>query len=581
MPFKFLIFLTLPFLIVACSETPAADPAQLVDTIANEFVDGYYLQYPEDAYETGYPNAPNDRFGDHSTAAQEAWDKQVDSWLLRLSDVDVMSLAGTPAAVTWLFAHERLQALVDRRVCRSELWNVSPTWTGWQTTVTSTLAVQPVGYGDQRRQALARISDLPRFLDTEISNLRRGVEAGYLAPRSNVAAVVAQVTSLIDTPTEESPFFGPASQALDEHFVNDYRSEFENNVIPAMTRYRDYLANEYEGRDTIGVGANPDGEACYRASVRYWSSLQLEPEDIHRLGLSQISRIRSEMLAIAKESFGTDDLDTLLDNLKSNPEYMFSSEADMLEYVGAAVARAKIAVHDWFGFIPDAEMLIVPSPAFEKNSGGGFYAAGAIDGSRPGTYQVGTWNPTHIGRADQEATAFHEGYPGHHLQVSVALLNESLHPILRYMYVSGSAEGWALYTETLADEMGLYSSAVSRMGMLSAEAHRAARLVVDPGMHVMGWTRQQAMDYLLENTTVSIDGASYEIDRYAAVPGQATSYLLGSLEIQRLRADAERLLGERFDIRAFHDRLLADGSVTLPMLAASIDRWIEDQLRAL
>ena len=165
------------------------------------------------------------------------------------------------------------------------------------------------------------------------------------------------------------------------------------------------------------------------------------------------------------------------------------------------------------------------------------------------------------------------------MQVSIALLNDSLHSILRYMFVSGTGEGWALYTETLAGEMGLYSDAVTKLGMLSAEAQRAARLVVDPGMHVMGWTRQQAIDYMLENTALGVDNASYEIDRYAAVPGQATSYLLGSLEIQRLRAHAEQLLGDRFDIKAFHDRVLEIGTVTLPMLATSVDAWIEEQLQ--
>jgi len=575
---KFLIFLTLGIVAAACSPSPEPDPAQTVNAVANDFVDGYYAQYPEEVYEVGFPNAPADRFGDHSAASLAAWDAQVDGWLGELNAVDVSSLAGTPEAVTWMFAHERLHALVDRRICRTELWNVSPTWTGWQTTIASTLAVQPVDTPEQRRQALARIQDLQRFIDTEISNLRRGIEENYLAPNTNVAAVIGQISSLLNSTMDESPFFDPAARSDNAEFAAEYRRAMEDEVIPAITRYRDFLSNEYEGRDGIGVSNNPDGKACYRASVRYWSSLDMDPENIHRTGLSQVGRIRSEMLAVAKESFGTDDLDGLLVELKTNPEYTFASEEEMLEHVEAAVARGKAAVHDWFGHVPDAEMIVVPYPAFEKNSGGGFYAAGTADGSRPGTYKVGTYNPTSISKAGQESTAFHEGYPGHHLQISIALMNESLHPILRYMYVSGSAEGWALYTETLADEMGLYSSPVTRLGMLSDEAHRAARLVVDPGIHVMGWTRQQAIDYVLENTALGIDNVSYEIDRYAAVPGQATSYLLGSLEIQRLRANAERLLGERFDIRKFHDRVLANGGVTLPMLAISIDVWIGEQM---
>ena len=574
---KFLIFLTLSIVAVGCSPSPDPDPAQTVDAVANQFVEGYYAQYPEEVYEVGYPDAPADRFGDHSAASLAAWDAQVDGWFGKLNEVDVSLLTGTPEAITWMFARQRLQALIDRRICRTELWNVSPTWTGWQTTIASTLAIQPVDTPEQRRQALARIQDLPRFIDTEISNLRRGIEENYLAPNTNVAAVIGQISSLIDTPLLKSPFFDPALRSDDANFVTQYGSLMGAIVVPALERYRDFLSDEYAGRDGIGVSNNPDGKACYKASVRYWSSLDMDPEDIHRTGLSQVGRIRSEMLAVAKESFGTDDLDGLLDELKTNPEYTFASEEDMLEHVEAAVARGEAAVHEWFGYVPDAKMIVIPFPAFEKNSGGGFYSAGAADGSRPGTYKVGTYNPTSISKAGQESTAFHEGYPGHHLQVSIALMNESLHPILRYMYVSGTAEGWALYTEKLADEMGLYSSPVTRLGMLSDEAHRAARLVVDPGIHVMGWTRQQAIDYVLENTALGVDNVSYEIDRYAAVPGQATSYLLGSLEIQRLRANAERLLGDRFDIRKFHDRILANGGVTLPMLATSIDSWIAEE----
>jgi uncharacterized protein (DUF885 family) len=326
------------------------------------------------------------------------------------------------------------------------------------------------------------------------------------------------------------------------------------------------------------VGANPEGEACYAASVRYWSSLPADPMQIHRTGLAEMSRIQTEMLSIAKESFGTDDLSTLFEELRSNTDYTFESEAAMLDYVNAAVDRSRVAIRDWVGYVPDTRLQVVASPAYEKDSGGGFYSAGAADGSRPGTYQVGTYNPRGISKAGTESTAFHEAYPGHHLQVSVALMNESLPAILRFMYVSGTAEGWGLYSERLADEMGLYSSDLARLGMLSNEAYRAARLVVDPGMHVLGWTRQQAIDYMLEHTAEGIDAISGEVDRYAAVPGQATSYLVGSLEIQRLRQHAEAALGERFDIREFHDRILADGGVTLPMLGASIDAWIEQEL---
>jgi uncharacterized protein (DUF885 family) len=564
-------------LIAACSQTPDESPADLVNKIASDFVHEYFTQFPEEVYEVGYGGAPMNRFGDHSETATAAWDARVDGWLSSLNAVDVSALTSAADAVTYVFTREQLQSLVDRRVCQNDLWNISPTWTGWQFMFASTLAIQPVDTADQQQAAIERIVDAARYLSTDISNLRRGLDQGYLAPQSNVVAVVDQVTSLIDTAVADSPLFSPAARSSDEAFVAAYTEAYSTALKPALIAYRDFLANEYEGRDTQGVGNNPNGAACYAASVRYWSSLSISAEDIHRAGLSEMARIQTEMLQIARESFGTDDVKGLLQELRTNTEYTFSSEQEMLDYVTAAVQRGKDAVRNWFGSVPDAELVIIPSPAYEKDSGGGFYSAGAADGSRPGTYQVGTYNPQGISKAGTESTAFHESYPGHHMQVSLALTNQELHPILRYIGVSGSVEGWALYTERLADEMGLYSSDVARLGMLSNEAYRAARLVVDPGMHIMGWSRDEAIQYMLDHTAEGIDSLTAEVDRYAAVPGQATSYLLGSLEIQRLRRKAEQALGDDFDIREFHDRILANGGVTLPMLGTTIDAWIAEQ----
>ena len=573
----FLVFILLPW---GCSGDAPEAPGVLVERIGNDFVHGYFSQFPEEVYEVGYPDAPTDRFGDHSTRAIAVWDAKVDGWIEALDAIDPASLTGTPAAVTYVFARERLQALVDRRICRMQLWSVSPTWTGWQYMVVSTLAVQSIATEQQRDEALRLAADIERFVQTDISNLRKGQDQGYLAPTSNVSAVIEQISVLIDSPVEESPFMSPAARSGNDAFSSAYREIYETRIRPALIAYRDFLQNEYEGREAIGVAANPDGADCYNASVRYWSSIGMDPVDIHRRGLSEMSRIRTEMLEIARESFGSDDLKALFEELRTNPEYTFATEQDVLDYINAAVDRGRTAVPDWFGEVPDAELIVKPSPAYEKDSGGGFYSSGTADGSRPGIYQVGTYNPQGISRAGQESTAFHESWPGHHMQGSIALLNEDLHPILQYMFISGSGEGWALYTERLADEMGLYSDHVARMGMLSNEAYRAARLVVDPGIHVMGWTREQAMDYMLENTAEGYDGISSEVDRYAAVPGQATSYLLGSLEIQRLRANAETLLGDNFDIREFHDRLLVNGSVSLPMLGTEIDNWISEKTSA-
>ena len=576
-PTSSLVYLPLALTLACAREAPDPDPAAAAEAIAQDFVDGYYHQFPEEAYEVGYPDTPMDALGDRSQMAMEAWQAREDDWIARLAALDAASLEGTDGAVPHAFTLDRLTAARGRRVCRMELWNVSPTWTGWQSMLGSTFSQQPVSTPQERAVALTRLGAVPAFLDTNVENLRAGMAQGYLAAETNVEAVLDQVDALLSAPAEDSPLFEPATRTDDPDFAADVRHLVVDEIRPAMERYRAFLADEYQGRTEIGVSANPDGAACYAASVRFHTSLDMDAQAIHDTGLREMDRIQGEMLRIARESFGTEDVRGFLQQLRTDPRYTFTSESDVMAYAQAAVDRGAVAVHDWFGFVPDAQVVVKPFPAYQQASGGGFYSAGSLDKARPGTYELGTYNPSGISKAGMEATAFHETYPGHHLQMSVALFGKGVHPVLRYVYVASVAEGWGLYTEKLADEMGLYSGDLDRLGMLSNEALRAARLVVDPGMHVLGWTREQAIRYMLDHTAESRNSAESEVDRYIAVPGQATAYLLGSLEIQRLRRDAEERLGDRFDIKAFHDVVLGDGAVSLPMLQAAVERWVESR----
>ena len=573
---RYAVLLPLLLALSACS-SPKRSPAAEADRIANEFADGYYHQFPEEAYEIGYPDTPMDRLGDRSQAAMDAWRTKEDAWIAQLHALDTTALKGAEAWVPYAFTLDRLEASKARRICRTELWNVSPTWTGWQSMLGSTFAIQPVGTDKERADALARLSAVPAYIDREIANLKLGVTQKYLAPKSNVARVLAQVDAILASTPEETPFGSPIVRAQDEAFKGAARAVVTDSIRPAVQRYRNYLGSEYVGRDSVGVAANPDGEACYRASVRFHTSLALDPREIHETGLKEMARIQDEMRQIATKSFGTSDVKALLEKLRTDPKYTFRTEADVIAYAKAAVDRAAVAVHDWFGTVPTATLVIRPFPAYQKSSGGGFYSSGSADGKRPGTYELGTYDPTHISKAGMEATAFHETWPGHHLQMSIALYGGHAHPVLRYVYVAATAEGWGLYSEKLADEMKLYTSDVDRLGMLSNQALRAARLVVDPGMHVLGWTRDRAIQYMLDNTAEGRNSVESEIDRYIAVPAQATAYMTGSLEIQRLRHEAERELGDRFDIKGFHDTVLRNGAVTLPMLREAVAAWVVER----
>jgi uncharacterized protein (DUF885 family) len=504
-----------------------SDPVATVLAVADEYLVGYYRQFPEDAFVNGYPDAPTDRFSDRSAAARAAWARREDEWLARLASLDPARLEGTEAALPYAYVRELLEASVGVRVCRNDLWNVSPTFNGWPAVVSDALANQSVGTPAERAAALARVRDVARLVDTERANLAEGLKLGLSAARSSVDAVVQQLDEILAAEVPATPFYSPAERDESGELKASVGAVIGNEILPAVRRYRDFLAGEYlnAARVAPGVSANPEGAACYAAAVRFWTSLPLTAEQLHANGLEQIAKIETEMRAIARRSFATDDLAGLLQRLRSERQYAFGSEQEILDFVRAAIDRAAAASPAWFGYVPKAEVIVRPYPAYRQETGGGSYSSGVP--GQPGVYELGTYEPEKLPRAALEATTFHETYPGHHLQGAVALQRAGLHPALRYFWNSGSGEGWALYSERLADEMGLYSGDIDRLGMLSNESLRAARLVVDSGIHALGWSRQQAIDYLLAHTASSAGGAASQIDRYIAVPGQSTAYMTG------------------------------------------------------
>ncbi len=279
------------------------------------------------------------------------------------------------------------------------------------------------------------------------------------------------------------------------------------------------------------------------------------------------------MKDIAEQSFHTSDVQALLQRLRTDKQYTFKNRAELIAYSQAALARAKAGAPAVFGLWPKADVIIQPYPAFREKNGPNEYNSPAEDGSRPGIFLINAYQPEKHSRVEDESTAFHETIPGHHLQGAIALERKEIHPIGRYIANSGYGEGWALYSERLSDELKLFSSDVERLGMLSDQQLRAVRLVVDSGIHTMGWTRQQAIDYMLAHTAEGERDAASEIDRYIIYPGQATSYMLGMIEIRKARDAAEKTMGSRFDIKAFHDRVLEDGGVPLTFLKEKIERW--------
>ncbi len=546
-----------------------------IRSLADEYLAAFLERYPETGTYYGIPGQRHDRLTDNSLAALAHWQTREDAWLERLRQLD----AGLPGNPDWAIHGillETLEASAAKRVCRDELWGVSET-VGWQVDLTYIAEIQPVGEADSRRQALARATELARYLDTEIDNLREGLRLGYSAPRRNAGLVVGQVRALL---AEDSPLLSPIRRDGDAAFQAAFAEVFDAEVRPALHRYLDFLEAEYApaAREAIAVAENPGGTQCYRAAIRYFSTLELPPREVHDLGTRQMALIQAEMLRIAERGFDTGDLPALLRSLAEDPEYAFSSRQEIIDFSVAALDRAKAAMPRFFGILPRSDVVIEPYPAFREDSGTGEYQSPAEDGSRPGLYYIPVSDPEQRPRAAYESLAFHETIPGHHLQLAIAVESRDRgHPLMRYLDNAGYSEGWGLYSERLADEMGLYSSEVARMGMLGDQAARAARLVIDTGIHELGWSRQQAVDYMAEHTTWAPQDIEAEIDRYIIWPGQATAYMLGMLKLRELRERAESAFGSSFQIRDFHDRVLEDNGVTLGMLEQKIDHWISEQ----
>ncbi|HMG52100.1 MAG TPA: DUF885 domain-containing protein, partial [Kofleriaceae bacterium] len=347
---------------------------------------------------------------------------------------------------------------------------------------------------------------------------------------------------------------------------------------PAFVRLRDFLRDQvmpHARGDREGLAGLPDGDACYRATILEHVGLPRSPDELHALGRTEIARTDRELAALGKSVLGAPDLAQTIARLRGDSSLYFGSRDELLAAAQRALDRAKAAIPRFFSLLPRVDCVMRETPAYEAPySTIAYYRQPHFDGSKPGEYFVNTYRPETRPRFELEALTWHESIPGHHLQIALAQELGAL-PLFRKLEGSTAfVEGWALYTERLADEMGLYSSDLDRLGKLSYDAWRASRLVVDTGIHALGWTRAQAEAYMREHTALTEVNISNEVDRYIGWPGQALAYKVGQLEILRLRAEAEAALGARFDVKAFHAAVLEAGAVTLPVLDQRVREWL-------
>jgi uncharacterized protein (DUF885 family) len=400
--------------------------------------------------------------------------------------------------------------------------------------------------------------------------VREGAARGWSSPAFAVTETIAQIEAVLAVPVADDPLVGAvrAPEGVDaEALASALAAAVERSVRPGLEAFRDALRDASlpiaRSDEQCGLSWLPGGEDAYDRALRYYTTTTKTAQEIHDIGLAQVAKLADEYRALGPEVVGTDDLDGIFDAMRTDPKLHFEHGEEMVEQSKVALARAEAAMADWFEVVPQATCAVEGTEVGAK----AFYFPPANDGSRGGTFFVNTEDASSWGRFELEAMAFHEGVPGHHLQLAIAAeLPDSMPDFRKYLHNSAYAEGWGLYTERLADEMGLYSSAVDRMGMYSADSMRACRLVVDTGIHALGWSRQQAIDYMVANSPLTEGVCRPEVDRYICTPGQATSYMIGRLEIQRMRAEAEQRQGSGFDVKRFHSAVLDSGSLPLDVL---------------
>ena len=438
---------------------------------------------------------------------------------------------------------------------------------------------------------LARASKAPAIFDQAIVNMREGVKAGITQPRVLMEKVLPQLEDLTSDDPEKSIFWGPITNLPKDFSAADrdrltaaYRSLITTQLNPSYVRLRDYIKNEYlpKCRDTVGMNALPNGVAWYNQKVRDNTTKSLTSAQIHQIGLDEVARIQDGMRGVAKE-LGYDkpvksltELKTFFEWMKARPENYFGSREELLAAYQKFHADVDPILPKYFNLRPKTNYEVrLVEPFREASASSGSYQGASLDGKRPGIFYVNAYDLKARPKWALEALSLHEAAPGHHFQIS---LQQELGDLPIFRRVGGNdtayVEGWGLYSEYLGYEMGIYKNPVARFGALDAELWRAIRLVTDTGLHYKGWTRQQTLDYMFANSPAEQTRAVSEAERFMAIPGQALAYKIGQLKIVELRKKAEKALGKKFQLAAFHDEVLRDGSVPLDVLEKKIDRWI-------
>ena len=434
---------------------------------------------------------------------------------------------------------------------------------------------------------LKRHKEFVTYLDRAIGRFKQGEATGVVETKMTVRNMIEQLDNQLKLKPEDSPYYGPVKMFPDtigasdrERLTREYRAAITDELYPALTRLRDFFKTEYlaNAREGVGLMYMKGGDKLYRYQVQSTTTLPLTPEEIHNIGLQEVERITTEQEKVRQEVGFKGNLHQFFNYLRTDPKFKMKSREALTQGYYDIGKKVEAELPEYFSTLPKTKLEIRPYESFrEKFEAGGSYEPGTPDASRAGTFYFNAYDLPARTTPGMTTLYLHEGEPGHHFQISLAQENDALPSFMRFGGNTAFAEGWALYAETLGYDMGFYKDPYQRMGTLSDEMLRAMRLVVDTGIHTKGWTRDQSIKYMMDHSDISKTDATAEVERYIAIPSQATAYKIGALTIQKLRRKAEAELGPKFDIREFHAQVLMTGALPLAILEQKIDRWIAEK----
>ncbi len=580
------IHVLIPALLLTAGLSAHADPAEDFANLLDDSWEWRLNENPVFASRLG-DRRKNDQWRDLSLKALERRHQDQQDFLRRLRAIDASQLSEGDQLNYDLFRRS-LENRIDGHQFRNYLMPMSQR--GGVQSLESTAETVRLANVQDYEDWLVRMASVGQVIEQTMELQEEGRKTGYMPPKILMQRIPDQISAqLVENPID-SPFYIAFAEMPDaisdtdqERLRQSAREIIDESIVPAYRRFSSYFSDTYlpACRDTIGASSLPNGEAFYEYRTQFFTTTQMTPDEIHRVGLNEVKRIRDEMQLIIDELEFDGSFADFLHFLRTDPQFYYETPEELFEGYLAVSKRLDPELVKLFGKLPRMPYGLRPIPdSIAPDTTTAYYNSPAADGSRPGYYYVNLYRPEVRPKYEMEVLSVHEAVPGHHLQIALQMELEDMPNFRKYSGFTAFTEGWGLYSESLGYEMGLYKDPYSRFGALTYDMWRAVRLVVDTGMHYKGWTRQQAIDFFMDNAAKTEQDIVNEIDRYISWPGQALAYKIGQLKMLELRRKAEQALGDDFDIKAFHDEMLGGGALPLEVLETRMNRWLADQLRA-